>query len=43
MGDKPDYYTMKGFVAFIKKENCMYTVSMIAIADVSASTASKCK
>ena len=29
MGDKPDYYTVKGFVAYVKKENCMYTVSFI--------------
>ncbi|KAF6028177.1 RpA-70 [Bugula neritina] len=24
MGDKPDYYNVKGFAAFIKKENCLY-------------------
>jgi len=23
-GDKPDYYNVKGFISFVKKENCMY-------------------
>lgn len=38
MGDKPDYYTVKGFVAYIKKENCMYTVSLYQV----TSMKSKC-
>lgn len=26
-GDKPDYFTSKGTVIFLRKENCMYMVS----------------
>ena len=26
--DKPDYFTTKATIVFLKKENCMYMVSM---------------
>ena len=29
-GDKPDYFTSKGTVIFLRKENCMYMVSNLS-------------
>ena len=26
-GDKPDYFSIKGFVSFFKKDNCLYQVT----------------